>query len=318
MSMTRTDGGPVRRPRAQGVRTPRIGRFIHVEGRRVHLHMQGRGAPVLLLHGNGGLGEEVLAPFAGRRGVAWISPDRPGYGFSAAAEGHEDPVAQALWAARLLDALGLPAVHVVAHSIASGLALCLAAASPGRVLSLTLLTPFCRPTTPQWKLGLRLAVAPVVGPLLRPVVPYLLAMRRERLLARMAAPNPPPATLRRLPVRHLARPRSLLTLAAELNAFNAGMTRADPRLPATVPVVALLAADDRTADPEWHWPWLRDRVAQLDLRTHAGIGHMLHHVRPDLAWQAVRDAMAREGGPASLRAQGRDAIGPGAVPDAAG
>lgn len=85
-----------------------------------------------------------------------------------------------------------------------------------------------------------------------------------------------------------------------------------------MPVVALLAADDRTADLEWHGPWLRDRVAQLDLRTHAGIEHMLHHVRPDLGWQAVRDAMARKGGPASVRALGRDAIGAGAVADAAG
>ncbi len=280
--------------------------------------MQGQGAPVLLLHGNGGLGEEVLAPFAGRRGVAWIAPDRPGYGFSAAAEGHEDPQSQAIWATRLLDALRLPAAHVVAHSIAAGLALCLAAASPQRVLSLTLLTPFCRPTTPQWKLGLRLAVAPVVGTLVRPAVPWLIAMRQERLLARMAAPNPPPATLRRLPVRHLARPRSLLTLAAELNAFNEGMDRADPRVPDAVPVVALLAQDDGTADPEWHGPWLRDRVARLDLRTHAGIGHMLHHVRPDLAWQAVRDAMAFGGGPASAVAQGRDAMGAGAAADAAG
>jgi pimeloyl-ACP methyl ester carboxylesterase len=246
---------------------------------------------VLLLHGNGGLGEEILAPFARRRGVTWLAPDRPGYGYSAAREGHEGPAEQAQWASWLLDALRLPAVHVVAHSIAAGLALCLASRFPDRVLSMTLLNPFCRPTPHAWKPGLRLTVAPVVGSLVRSAMPVLLSMNRERFLARLAAPNPPTATLRRLPLRHLARPRSLLTLAAELNAFNEGMERADPRVPATVPVVALVAADDRTADPDWHAPWLRDRVARLDLRTHCGIGHMLHHVRPELAWNLVRDAI---------------------------
>lgn len=126
---------------------------------------------------------------------------------------------------------------------------------------------------------------------MRPAVPFLLSMTRERFLARLSAPNPSPATLRRLPLGHLARPGSLLTLAAELNAFNKGIAGADPRVPSTVPVVALLAAADRTADPHWHGSWLRDRVARLDLRTCHGVGHMLHHVCPDFAWRAVKDAM---------------------------
>jgi pimeloyl-ACP methyl ester carboxylesterase len=246
---------------------------------------------VLLLHGNGGVGEEILGPFSRRRGVTWLAPDRPGYVFSAAADGVGDPADQAQWAARLLDALRLPGAHVVAHSIAAGIGLCLASRFPERVLSMTLLNPFRGPTPHRWKLGLRLVVAPVVGSLVRPAVPHLLSITRERFLARLSAPNPLPETLRRLPLGHLARPGSLLTLAAELNAFNEGIARADPQVPSTVPAVAMLASEDRTADPHWHGPWLRDRVARLDLRTHPGIGHMLHHVCPDLAWKAVQDAM---------------------------
>jgi pimeloyl-ACP methyl ester carboxylesterase len=264
---------------------------VEVAGRKVHLLSTGDGPPVLLLHGNGGLGEEILAPFASRHDVTWLAPDRPGYGFSAAADGPQDPAGQALWAVRLLDALRVPAVHVVAHSIAAGMALCLADRDPDRILSMTLLNPFCRPTPHSWKPVHRLAVAPVVGALVRPAVPYLLSIMRERFLARLAAPNRPPATLRRLPFRHLARPSALLTLAGELDAFNEGMKRADPRVPPSVPVVAVVGSDDRTADPDWHVPWLRDRVATLDLRTQQGVGHMLHHVCPDVAWTAVRDAM---------------------------
>jgi hypothetical protein len=68
-----------------------------------------------------------------------------------------------------------------------------------------------------------------------------------------------------------------------LNAFNDGIAHADPYVPPTVPVVAVIGSDDRTADPDWHLPWLRDRVATLDLRTQQGVGHMLHHMRPVLA-----------------------------------
>jgi pimeloyl-ACP methyl ester carboxylesterase len=253
--------------------------------------VRGRGAPVLLLHGNGGIGEEILAPFACRPGVMWLAPDRPGYGFSAARPGGADPGSQARWAVRLLDALRLPRVTVVAHSIAAGMALCLASRFPHRVASLTLINPFCRPTPHAWAPALRLAVAPVVGAFVRPVVPSVLSLARGRLVSRLAAPNPPTMSLRRLPIRHMARPRSILTLADELKAFNAGIEREDPRVPPAVPVTALFGAEDGTADPGWHGPWLADRAFDPDLRIVPGTGHMLHHVRPDLAWLAVRDAL---------------------------
>jgi pimeloyl-ACP methyl ester carboxylesterase len=298
------DIGPVR----TGDETPQVGTFLRVGGRRVHVLDRGRGPPVLLLHGNGGLGQEILSPFARRDGVRWIAPDRPGYGFSQRLpQGQADPAQQARWCARLIVALGLPGVHVVAHSIGSATALCLASAHARRVRSLTLINPFCRPTPHQWKLGLRLATAPVVGSLLRPILPHMMHLARQRVLTRLVAPNPVPPSLRSLPLRHAAQPRAVLSIVAELKAFNQGMLRADPRVGSGIPVVALMGGRDRTAEPDWHGPWLNQRVAGLDLRTQRGVGHLLHHVRPDLAWQAVRDAMARAGAAAE---PDRTAAGP--------
>jgi pimeloyl-ACP methyl ester carboxylesterase len=98
----------------------------------------------------------------------------------------------------------------VAHSIGSATALCLASASPARVRSLTLINPFCRPTPHQWKLGLRLATAPVAGSLLRPMLPHM-HLARRRVRTRLVAPNPMPPSLRSLPLRHAAQPRAVLT-----------------------------------------------------------------------------------------------------------
>ncbi len=127
--------------------------MVEVWGRPVHFHSVGRGAPVLLLHGSGSLGQEILAAFPPLQGLRWVAPDRPGYGFSAALPGCEDPLTQARWTRAFLDALGLDRAHVVAHSLACGAALCLAGRSPDRVARLVLIAPFCRPTPHRWIAG---------------------------------------------------------------------------------------------------------------------------------------------------------------------
>jgi pimeloyl-ACP methyl ester carboxylesterase len=124
---------------------------------------------------------------------------------------------------------------------------------------------------------------------------------RHRVLALLSAPNPVPDTLRRLPLGRAAQPMSLLSMTAELRSFNKGMHCSDPRVGPAIPVIALLGRRDRTAVPDWHEPWPRSRVAALEVRAQSGVGHMLHHVRPDLAWQAVQDAFAARSVPAQAR-----------------
>lgn len=306
--MSDTIYGPLRRRRTQ---QPQVGTFLSLEGRRTHVLLRGHGEPVLLLHGIGGLGEEILSAFGPRKGVFWIAPDRPGYGFSdPLPKDQHDPGSQAIWAAHLLDALKVTSVHLVTHSLACGMALCLASRMPDRILSMTLINPFCRPTPHRWMPGLRLAVAPVVGAVVRPVVPHVLGLARNSVLDHLASPNPVPDSLRRLPLAHAGQPKALLSMSAELHSFNDGMRLADPHVGPDIPVLALLGAQDKTAKPGWHEPWLRSRVARLDVRPQNGVGHMLHHVKPEVAWQTVQDAMAAgrgskpalaKAGPAALR-----------------
>lgn len=70
------------------------------------------------------------------------------------------------------------------------------------------------------------------------------------------------------------------------------MIRADPHIAASVPVVALFGGLDGTAEPGWHGPWLEGRVARLDIRFDAEVGHLIHHLRPAEAWDTIRSAIA--------------------------
>ncbi|MDP2085104.1 MAG: alpha/beta hydrolase [Gemmobacter sp.] len=286
---------------------PLIGQMVEVWGRLVHYHRVGTGHPVLLLHGNGSLGEEIWRSVAPERGISWIAPDRPGYGFSAALPPDRyGPTGGADWAAAFASALGIGRMVVAAHSLGCASALCLAARHRDRVEGLVLLSPFCRPTPHRWMLGLRAAVMPGIGPLIRHLIlPLALPMFRTRILQAMNAPNKVPATLLDFPVSHAAQPQAVLTTAAELRQFNAGMRRSFAGTRLSLPVVTVFGAEDQTSDPDWHLPWLRRHVANLDCRVLPGVGHALHHARPGIVAEAVRSVI--EAGAPTAGVHGSDA-----------
>ena len=119
---------PPRPSRAQ----PRLGGALRLNGRFVHVHSVGEGRPVLLLHGCGSLGEEILSFLPPVEGVRWIAPDRPGHGHSEPIPAC-DPAGEAAWLSDLIDVMELGRPQVVAHSLAAGPALWLAATQPAKV-----------------------------------------------------------------------------------------------------------------------------------------------------------------------------------------
>ncbi|MCZ7650556.1 MAG: alpha/beta fold hydrolase [Thermoanaerobaculia bacterium] len=102
---------------------------------------QGSGTPVLLLHGSPGDGAALLPlaqEIAAERRV--LLPDLPGFGGSSRAAGDLSFARQAERLRAWLDAIGEPAVDLVAVGLGAGPALHLAAADSGRLRSLTLLS----------------------------------------------------------------------------------------------------------------------------------------------------------------------------------
>lgn len=272
-----------------GERAPLRGTRMPVWGLPVHFVSAGEGAPVILLHGNGSLGEEILSAFPVVPGVRWIAPDRPGYGYSQALPaGHEDPLTQAAWLGSFMDGLGVRCATIVAHSISAGLAVAFASAYPERVTRLALLAPFCRPTPHRAMPLLRLAVAPVVGTVIRnAIIPVAVKTFREEILQAVFAPGHVPPWLAGFPLSHAARPRAILTTAAELRQFNEGMATADRLIDLKGPVNILFGIRDQTAVPEWHLPWLRARSRRLRVTGVADAGHLVHHAAPEQALHIV-------------------------------
>jgi pimeloyl-ACP methyl ester carboxylesterase len=280
-----------RRVGLRGTDRPQIGKKIRVMGHEVHYHDIGEpdGVPVLLLHGNGSIAEEVLRALPVPRGFRWIAPDRPGYGFSAPLPDRlSGPLRQAAWLDAFLDRVKVPQVIIVAHSLAAGVALCFAGRRPDRVSRLILLAPFCRPTPHRWMPWLRIAVAPVVGgPIRRKVVPALLPLFGKHILARISAPGDVPPWLERFPLKQAARPEAFKAMAAELRSFNAEMTTAARGGFAPVPVTAIVGAADRTAPPDWHLPWLNHHMPAERIVRLADVGHAVHHAAPDIVLDAI-------------------------------
>jgi pimeloyl-ACP methyl ester carboxylesterase len=106
---------------------PPIGRFIAVDGARLHYVDRGTGPVVVLVHGLGGnlrnfygLVDKLAAT------CRVVAVDRPGSGYSTVSGEHPTLSAQAAIIARFLRRLGLDRPLLVGHSLGGALALALA------------------------------------------------------------------------------------------------------------------------------------------------------------------------------------------------
>ncbi len=102
----------------------------------------GSGAPLVFLHGAGGLlaEEPLLARLAARFHV--FAPVWPGYGEEAGEEALEDMLDFTLHGWDVVNALGLGQVTLVGHSMGGMIAAEMACLEPARVAKLALLAPF--------------------------------------------------------------------------------------------------------------------------------------------------------------------------------
>jgi len=124
---------------------PPRGRFMEIDGERIHyVDTGGAGPAVVMIHGLGGNLLHFDYALAGRLDAEFrlILVDRPGSGYSSrAASADATLAAQAAMIAELIRALGLTRPLVVGHSLGGAISLALALDHPDCVGGLALIAP---------------------------------------------------------------------------------------------------------------------------------------------------------------------------------
>ena len=272
---------------------PPAGQFISVDGVRLHYLSEGEGPVVVLLHGNGVIGEDyrnsgLLALLAGDHRV--IVFDRPGFGYSERPRSTVwTPAAQAQLLASALRQLGVERAVVLAHSWATLVALAMARQAPELVAGLVLASGYYYPSVRMDVLTSTPAI-PVIGDLMRYTLSPLLGRLMWPLTVKRAfAPAPVPESFRRMPPWMALRPGQLRAEAAETAMMipSAAVLRAHyPEL--AMPLAIVAGEADGIADPWRNSVRLNREVADSELTLVPNGGHMIQHLAPELLARAVR------------------------------
>jgi pimeloyl-ACP methyl ester carboxylesterase len=143
---------------------PKPGNTVRLDGVAIHYTDQGKGLPLVLIHGLGGSAYNFRynIPVLAER-LRVIAPDLKGFGYSERPPaGDYSLTVQARLVSELMDCLGISRAALLGHSMGGAIALRLAAAFPEKVEKLILVGS----TPPNWTVS-RLAANPPVRSLLR-------------------------------------------------------------------------------------------------------------------------------------------------------
>ena len=191
-------------------RNPPIGRFITVEGVRLHYVERGTGTPLVLLHGNGSMIEDFqssgLIDLAAKK-YRVIAFDRPGFGHSGRPRSTIwTPAAQADLIAAALEEIGVPRAIVLGHSWGTLVALALAAKNPQKVQALILASGYYYPNARADVVILSPPAIPLIGDLLSHTIsPLLSRLMWPVLLRKIFGPSPVPEKFKEFP-KEMAAP----------------------------------------------------------------------------------------------------------------
>jgi pimeloyl-ACP methyl ester carboxylesterase len=280
-------------------RNPPRGRFVEIEGVRLHYVERGEGPPLVMLHGLGSMVEELaLSPLfalaASRYRV--IAIDRPGYGHSSRPRGRWwGPQAQAQLIHRMLATLGVERPLLLGHSFGALVALALALEHPASLKGVVLASGYYFPTTRIDVPLLAPPAIPVLGDLLRHTVSPLIGRAMwPGMLRLMFRPAPVPAYFARFPVWMALRPSQLRATGEEAAVLIPSIMSLQKRYASLErPPVVVAGAQDRYVDPGRHSQRLAAMIPGSELLLSPRAGHMVHHSDPRRVLQAIERAAAR-------------------------
>jgi pimeloyl-ACP methyl ester carboxylesterase len=262
-------------------RNPPTGRFITVEGVRLHYVERGSGPPLVLLHGNGSMIQDFqssgLIDLAARK-YRVIAFDRPGFGHSERPRNTVwTPEAQAGLIAAALVRIGASEAMVFGHSWGTLVAVALALQYPRNVKALILASGYYYPTARVDVLLLSAPAVPLIGDILSHTVsPILSRLMWPFLLRKIFGPRPVPKKFKGFPEEMAVRPSQIRAGAAEsalMIPSASALRKAYRKL--EMPVVIVAGAQDRFIESEQSTRLHRD-ISHSLLRCVPANGHMVH------------------------------------------
>lgn len=287
---------------------PPTGKFIEVDGVRLHYTEQGSGDPLVLLHGNGITSSDFEASGLTARAAERyrvIAFDRPGFGYSERPRSTIwTPEKQARLLHKALEQLGIENPIVLGHSWGTLVALSMALAFPQDVRGLVLLSGYYYPSLRLDVPLLSQPAIPVIGDLMRYTISPLVARLIWPLaVKRIFSPAPVPESFKRLPVWMMLRPSQLRASAAESALMiPSAMKLAKRYSELTMPVRIVVGKGDKIAVAGHNSERLDEALSDSRIDVEHNVGHMVHYARPDDVIKAI-DSVHAGAGMGPLKAQ---------------
>lgn len=270
---------------------PALGDFVIVNNLKVHYvdrPADQKDAPVVVfLHGASGNLRDPVFAFGDRLNgkVRQIFLDRPGHGWSERASGMETPDAQAKHVIAALDQLNVEQAVFVGHSWSGTLVAALALSFPERVSGLL----FSSPVSFPWPGGINwyysVTAVPFLGRLFTvlftlPVGMKLLDCATDKVFWPNAVPE---NYARNVGAELVLTPHRFHANALDIARLRPQVVAMAPRYhEIKVPAVVITGDKDQIVLPWVHTDGLERDVANIKVIRLKNMGHMPHHIVPDL------------------------------------
>jgi pimeloyl-ACP methyl ester carboxylesterase len=274
---------------------PPAGRFLEVNGVRLHYVERGSGDPLVLLHGNGSMIQDFessgLIDLAAKN-YRVIVFDRPGFG-------HSDrprnvvwtPDAQAELIEHALARLGVSNAIVLGHSWGASVAVALALKYPGLVRGLVLASGYYYPTARPDVVAMGAPALPLIGDILSHTLsPLITRAIWPLMMKKIFGPRSAPRKFEAFPKEMALRPSQIRASAAESalmipDAFHQRNQYANLKMP----VVIIAGEQDRLIDIDTQSARLHSDVSQSRFHRVPGNGHMIQQTATDQVMSAIRE-----------------------------
>jgi pimeloyl-ACP methyl ester carboxylesterase len=274
--------------------SPPAGKFIEVDGVRLHYVDGGAGSStVVLLHGNGVMLQDYVASGVldeASREHRVIAFDRPGFGYSERPRATMwTPTNQAKLILRALQKLGIEQAVLVGHSWGTMVAIAMALEKPGLVKGLLLLSGYYYGTMRPDVLPTSVPAIPLVGDLIAHTVsPLAGTLMSPAAIKASFSPASVHEKFAQFPLDMTLRPSQIRATAAD----TAMMVPAAVELSQhydklAIPVIAMVGEGDLIAHVDKHSRRLVEHLADGELRIVPCQGHLFHYAVPKEVVDAI-------------------------------